>query len=393
MPTATTRVPIGFTVRSKAPAETWRRWHIVLSSAAFALVVAGCSTPSCPEPPGTVAAREGGSEGESSVPRYRQDIGKAQTAGYYATRLEESVAFLEEEDAYRLQGAREDGVVATVRALSWAGISAVPVLLEAAKDGDWRVRLEATEALGSVRPRIRTAQEGLVECLHDPEWAVRWEAAAAVLERDEHPAALSVLAEALDQEDSTVAGEAAIDLAFHADGMPGAGSALLRGLDHHEVQVRMETIAALGLLDQATPDVLLALRRTLRCGPQQESVEAAAARGGLGARSAGVEATLEAALPSERRHRVRVTLIAALGNIVGETRRVSPALIACVTAGSPEERSTAIYALQGVGAGDPEVRAALDRATKGPNHAVRRAAWKELQTFEETSERPPPGER
>jgi hypothetical protein len=393
MPTATIRVPTGFRVRSKAPADTWRRWHIVLSSAAFALVVAGCSTPCCPVPPGTVAVRELGSEGESSVPRYRQDIGKAQTAEYYAKRLEESVAFHEEEDAHRLRGAREDGVVATARALSWTGISAVPALLEAARDGDWRARLEATEALGSIRPRIRTAQEGLVECLNDPEWAVRWEAAAAVLEKDAHPAALAILAEALDREDPTVAMDAAIDLAYRAYSTPGTAAALLRGLDHHDSQVRIEVMGALGLLGEVTPAVLSALRRTLRGGPEDEASEAAFALGNLGRKVAGVEAILEESLRFERRRRMRVAFIAALGNIVRETHRVSPAILASVTAGSAEERIIAIHALQGAGAAKAEVREALDRATRGPYHAVRRKAWKVLQTIEETSERPPPPER
>ncbi|MBN1679568.1 MAG: HEAT repeat domain-containing protein [Anaerolineae bacterium] len=138
-------------------------------------------------------------------------------------------------------------------ALREIGTPAVPVLLDALSDQDWRVRLQVIETLGSIR--AAEAAPMLTGMLHDAEWRVRWRAAEALGKLNATGAAVRDLSLALSDNNDDVRIAAAWALRQIKD--PGAIPALIRALHDCEWRVRWTAAEALWTIGPAAVPLLL----------------------------------------------------------------------------------------------------------------------------------------
>lgn len=144
--------------------------------------------------------------------------------------------------------------------ITWAireiGVLAIPVLIDALGDEDWRIRLFATDVLGEIADSDAT--NALTEALHDPEWRVRWRAAEA-LGKVGNTAAVSDLCEAL--RDSTKDVRISAAWALGRIGNEQAVPHLIRLLHERDWRVRWAAAEALWVIGAAAAPFLVEVLR------------------------------------------------------------------------------------------------------------------------------------
>lgn len=145
---------------------------------------------------------------------------------------------------------------AFMQAIREIGPAAVPVLIDALSDDDWRMRLTIINLLGDIGDT--DAVPVLVGMLRDAEWRVRWRAADALGRLADATAAPDLLALLHDDmRDVRVSAAWALGKIGHATAVSG----LVRLLHDHEWRVRWAAAEALWHIG---PDAVPALVDTLR---------------------------------------------------------------------------------------------------------------------------------
>jgi HEAT repeat protein len=141
-------------------------------------------------------------------------------------------------------------------AIRQIGARAVPVLVDALSDDDWRIRLYAADVLGQIG--TAEAVPALIDALRDPETRVRWRAANA-LGAMQHRAAVPDLIDLLRDSSADVRITAAWALGQIKDG--AAVPELIRLLSHREWRVRWAVAEALWEIGEPSIPALMEVLR------------------------------------------------------------------------------------------------------------------------------------
>ncbi|NDJ77260.1 MAG: TIR domain-containing protein [Chloroflexi bacterium] len=146
------------------------------------------------------------------------------------------------------------------------GPAAVPVLVDALSDDDWRIRLHATDVLGQIGGE--GAVPALVGGLRDPEKRVRWRAAEALGDLgsvEAVPDLIDILRDS--SPEVQIAAAWALGRVRHADAISG----LIHLLDNRDWRVRWAAAEALWETGEIAIPPLLDILRERRPGPARSA--------------------------------------------------------------------------------------------------------------------------
>ena len=221
-----------------------------------------------------------------------------------------------------LESARETGGetpdAAIVQALAACGGSAPERLAAALGDPDFRVRWHAAAALMQLRRRARAAAPALRRAMDDSEWPVRNAAGRAledVVDKDSVP----MLAEALGDPSPETRYHIARALARVGPGSAAAVPVLISALRDPDWEVRTESAWALAAVGKAGAPAEPALLVALRDPNPQVRASAAWALAGIGGSQAAAIPALREARGDESRE-AREAAAAALARLEGPPR-------------------------------------------------------------------------
>lgn len=237
---------------------------------------------------------------------------------------------------------------------------AVPALTEALKDPDLAVKSACVEALGRVGPDAHTAAPAILEALKSNDKALT-QAAVFALGR-------------VDPEDKSA-----------------CSAALVRVLKAStDVELRREAITSLGLLGDASAEVMAALTTQLSDPNPEHRILTLVAVGALGTGVKAVEAELTRILKSDEDKNVRRLCVRTWCKALGtDAVRLTPLLIERLKADVEFEVRVAIAEEFGAlgPAGKPAIPA-LRQAQKDPQIKVREAATAALKQIEKPIPKP-----
>ena len=229
--------------------------------------------------------------------------------------------------------------------LETIGAAAVPALIQALGDDQWRVRERAARALGGIGPDASAAVLALRISLRDGDKDVRAQAARALGRIGSAEAeTVTALVKALDDCREVVRTEAARALGAFGPAAKAAVPGLVRALGDSE-DVRIQAANALGRIGVAAVPELV---RALDDDDDDVRRGAAFALGEIGPDSKAAVSALVRAVGDEEEE-VRDAAVRALGWIGPEAGAAAPALLRLLKNGEPEERLNAAAALAMMG--------------------------------------------
>jgi HEAT repeat protein len=205
-----------------------------------------------------------------------------------------------------------------VLALATYGASAPERLAAALDDPDFRVRWHAAAALMQLRRGARETAPALRRAMDDEEWPVRNAAGRALEDVVDRPD-VAMLAEALQDESAETRYHAARALARVGPGSVAAVPVLVAALRDPDWEVRMESAWALGAVGPGAAAAEPALLTALRDTDPQVRASAAWALAGIGGTRAAAVPALRQALEDEARE-TREAAAGALARIEGRAR-------------------------------------------------------------------------
>ena len=222
-----------------------------------------------------------------------------------------------------LESARESGDdempdARLVLQLASFGPSATPQLAAALEDPDFRVRWHAAAALMQLRHGARDAAPALRRAMDDAEWAVR-NAAGRALEDVVDKQHVPLLAQALTDPSPETRYHVARALARVGPGSAAAVPVLEAALRDADWEVRMEAAWALAAIGPAAASTESALLAALRDPDAQVRASAAWALAGIGGSKATAVSALRQALRDHDRQ-AREAAAGALARVEGRAR-------------------------------------------------------------------------
>jgi HEAT repeat protein len=253
-------------------------------------------------------------------------------------------------------------------ALARKGEIAVPGLVAALGDSDFRVRLRALGPLRRIGPAAAPAVPAVIECLSDSHAVIR-EVAASTLPAMGPAAAptVSALAETLSDADSDVRGAAARALGRIGPAAVSTMSALVDALSDPNWGVHREAARALGSIGSLAAPAVPALIDALSHEHSDVRREAARALGRIG--PPAVPALTEAL--SDSLWQVRRAAGSALGDIGPAAVSATPALAGALSDPNWEVRREAARALGSIGSLAAPAVPALIGALSDERYGVR----------------------
>jgi HEAT repeat protein len=207
---------------------------------------------------------------------------------------------------------------ALVLALAAYGAPAPERLAAALDDPDFRVRWHAAAALMQLRRRARQTAPALRRAMDDEEWLVR-NSAGRALEDVADKGDVPMLAEALQDESPETRYHAARALARVGPGSVSAVPVLIAALRDPDWEVRMESAWALGAVGGGGAAAEPALNAALRDPDPQVRASVAWALAGIGGSPAAAVPALHRALSDDARE-AREAAAGALSRLEGRAR-------------------------------------------------------------------------